>query len=129
MNVSVSKAMAVIFSRDGADCGARSPSRRSVQTMTAKIRSASARWVASRYCETSTRCESPDVTIHQPTAPCSAPRPKISHSPPPQLTAEKSAPKEVKEREQIGHADHAPEQPVAPFPPEDCLELIETHAG
>ena len=42
--------------------------------------SASTRCVASRYWDTSVRCVRPDATIHQPTAPCSAPRAKIIHS-------------------------------------------------
>ena len=37
-------------------------------------------WNASRYCETLTRAVSPEATIHQPTAPCSAPRANSSHS-------------------------------------------------
>src|SRR4029077_13726142 len=49
--------------------------------------------------------------------------------PPPQLRAQDSAPQEPEERHEIGDADKPPEQPVAPFPPEDRLELIETHAG
>ena len=51
--------MAVIFSRDVAGDGGRSVSRRKVQTMAAKINSASTRWVARRYCETSTRSRKP----------------------------------------------------------------------
>ena len=109
-------------------CG-RSASRRSVQTIAAKITSASTRCVASRYCETSIRCVRPEATIHQPTAPCSAPRPKISHSRRFSSVLEHAAPQEEQERQQIDRADHAPEQPVAPFPPEDRLELGEAHAG
>ena len=121
--------MPVTFSRADAAAGDRDSSRRSVQTMAAKISSASTRWVARRYCETSTRCESPEATIHQPTAPCSAPRPKISHS-----RRFRSAPRtprhrKPEKRQQIGNPDHAPEQPVAPFPPENRLELGQIHAG
>ena len=49
--------------------------------------------------------------------------------PPLQLRAEGAAPQKPEERQQIGRPDHAPEQPVAPFPPEDGLELVERHAG
>src|ERR1700709_1933646 len=48
--------------------------------------------------------------------------------PPLQLGSEHAAPEEEQERQQIDRADHAAEQPVAPFPPEDGLELAETHA-
>ena len=49
--------------------------------------------------------------------------------PPFQLSAQRAAPQEVQERQQIDRADHAPEQAVAPFPPEDGLELRKAHAG
>ena len=70
----------MIFNRGGAAACGRAVKRRSVQTMAAKITNASIRCAASRYWDTSVRCDRPDATIHQPTAPCSAPRPKISHS-------------------------------------------------
>ncbi len=37
-------------------------------------------------------------------------------------------PQKPQEGQQIDPADHAPQQPVAPFPPEDGLELVEAHA-
>ncbi len=49
--------------------------------------------------------------------------------PPLQLSAQRAAPQEVQERQKIDRADHAPEQAVAPFPPEDGLELRKAHAG
>src|SRR5258706_11952918 len=48
---------------------------------------------------------------------------------PPQLRAQNAAPEKPEKRQQVGDADHAPEQPVAPFPPEDRLELAKIHAG
>src|SRR5258705_13947009 len=78
--VNNSRAMLVILGGEDATNDGPCAGRGGVQTIAEKITNASTRWVASRYCETSTRCESPEATIHQPTAPCSAPRPKISHS-------------------------------------------------
>jgi hypothetical protein len=49
--------------------------------------------------------------------------------PPFQLSAQRAAPQEVQERQKIDRADHAPEQAVAPFPPEDGLELRKAHAS
>ena len=49
--------------------------------------------------------------------------------PPPEVGAERAAPEKPEKRQQIGNADHAPEQAMAPFPPEDRLELAEIHAG
>ncbi len=46
-----------------------------------------------------------------------------------QLGTERAAPQEEQERQQIDRADHAPEQAVAPFPPEDGLEFMKAHAG
>src|SRR5437016_2564296 len=49
--------------------------------------------------------------------------------PPFQLSTQRAAPQEVQERQKIDRADRAPEQAVAPFPPEDGLELCKAHAG
>src|ERR1700688_3509959 len=49
--------------------------------------------------------------------------------PPPQVRAQSAAPEKPEKRQQVGDADRAPEQPVAPFPPEDGLELAKIHAG
>src|SRR4051812_33430701 len=46
-----------------------------------------------------------------------------------QVATQSAAPEEPQKRQQIGDADKAAEQPVAPLPPEDDLEFIETHAG
>src|SRR5438128_10318041 len=49
--------------------------------------------------------------------------------PPLQLSAKRATPQEVQERQKINRADHASEQAVAPFPPENGLELRKAHAG
>src|SRR5665647_2815213 len=46
-----------------------------------------------------------------------------------QVRSQKAAPHEPQERQQVSDPDHAPEQPVAEFPPEDRLERGEIHAG
>jgi len=46
-----------------------------------------------------------------------------------QVAGQKAAPHEPQERQQIDQTDHPPEQAVAPFPPEDGLELMQRHAG
>ena len=66
--------------RGGASADGRSRIAPAVQRIAAKITQARIRWIASRYCETSTRSARPDATIHQPTPPCSAPSPKIAQS-------------------------------------------------
>src|SRR4051812_7014003 len=76
----MSSATALVRTRGGTSMGARLPIPAAAHTHVAKITQARMRCVASRYCETSTRSASPDATIHQPTAPCSAPKPKIDHS-------------------------------------------------
>src|SRR5258708_19813571 len=47
----------------------------------------------------------------------------------PQLRAQSAAPQEPEKRQQIGNSDRPPEQPVAPFPPENGLELRKTHGS
>ncbi len=103
--------------------------RRSVQTIEAKMIRASIRCVASRYCDTSVRCG--QARSDHPPADRALQRAKGEDHPQPplQLSAKRAAPQEVQERQQIDRADHAPEQPVAPFPPEDGLELRKAHAG
>src|ERR1700738_1274914 len=49
--------------------------------------------------------------------------------PPPEIRAEDAAPQKPEKRQQIDGADHAPEQTVTPFPPENRLELTKRHAG
>src|SRR5271154_7091040 len=49
--------------------------------------------------------------------------------PPLQLAANNSAPQKPEERQQIGCADHPPQEPMAPLPPENRLELVTRHAG
>ncbi len=49
--------------------------------------------------------------------------------PPPQFPTQNATPEKPEKRQQISNADHAPEQPVAPFPPENRLEFGKTHAG
>ena len=95
----------------------------------AKIRSASTRCVARRYCETSTR--SRKARRHHPPADRALQRAETEDQPqpPPQIRGQHAAPHEPEKRQQIGDADHAPEQPVAPFPPENRLELGKRHAG
>ena len=99
-----------------------------VQISAAKIRHASSRCVASRYCETSVRSARPDATIHQPTAPCSAPSAKISASFPAMFARDPAAPQKPHERQRKHHADQPRQQPMRPFPPVDRLELGQRHA-
>src|SRR5271154_7136211 len=49
--------------------------------------------------------------------------------PPLQLAANNAAPQKPEKRQQIGCADHPPQEPMAPLPPENRLELVERHAG
>src|SRR5947207_14811735 len=49
--------------------------------------------------------------------------------PPFQLSTQRAAPQEVQERQKIDRTDRAPEQAVAPFPPEAGLELCTAHAS
>src|SRR5580692_8529546 len=49
--------------------------------------------------------------------------------PPSDVGVQRATPQEPEKRQQIGDTDHAPEQPVAPFPPENRLELAKAHAG
>src|SRR5258705_5612271 len=49
--------------------------------------------------------------------------------PSPQPRAQSAAPQEPEKRQQIGNPDRAPQQPMAPLPPENGLELGKTHAG
>src|SRR5262249_44285201 len=49
--------------------------------------------------------------------------------PAPQLRTYAGARQEIEERQQIDNADDASELPMAPFPPEDRLEVSQTHAG
>ncbi|GAB5378428.1 MAG: hypothetical protein AcusKO_48900 [Acuticoccus sp.] len=51
----------------------RPATRSDSHTVSARMMQASVMWVVSRYWLTSTRSVRPDVTIHQPTAPCSPP--------------------------------------------------------
>ena len=46
-----------------------------------------------------------------------------------QFGRERAAPQKEKERHQISKADEAAEQPMAPLPPENRLELGQAHAG
>src|ERR1700709_2489679 len=68
---------------------------------------------------------------HHPPADRALQRAEAEDDPQPalQLKAQRAAPEKKKERQQIGDADEAAEQPVAPLPPEDGLELVEIHAG
>src|SRR6185437_9888322 len=49
--------------------------------------------------------------------------------PPLQPAAKRAAPQEPEERQQVDQSNHAPEQAMAPLPPEDRLELAQSHAG
>src|SRR5271168_3106680 len=49
--------------------------------------------------------------------------------PPLQFAADNAAPQKPEKRQQIGCADHPPQEPMAPLPPENRLELLKRHAG
>ena len=81
----------------------------------------------SRYCETSVRSASPDATIHHPTAPCSAPSPKITASRPRAGRVSSRATGRRQTAQKTRRRQTAPEA-MGPFPPVDGLELGERHA-
>ena len=71
----------------------------------------------------------PDATIHQPTPPCTAPSAKMPAS---RHRRARSDPIRARQKTRAAEehdADHAAEQPVAPLPPEDGLEVVERHAA
>src|SRR5262249_3195588 len=80
MMMRTSNANAPARMRVGTTMGARGATPCAVHTMAAKIRQASVKWKANRYCDTLTRSERPEATIHQPIAPSAAPRAKIVHN-------------------------------------------------
>ena len=70
----------------------------------------------------------PEATIHQPTAPCNAPRAKISHNRRFNFAGNRRATGTTGTAAE-GRADGTAEQAMAPFPPEDGLELVQAHPG
>ncbi len=70
------------------------------------------------------RCHHPPADrALQPAKPENDPQPALEIA-----ALQPAAPQKPQERQQVDRADHAAQQPMAPLPPEDGLELVETHA-
>src|SRR5271166_5889375 len=76
----IRSAIALTRRRNGTLDRDRGKRRCAVQSTAAKMMQASVKWKANLYCDTLTRPEIPEATIHQPTTPSAAPRPNIAHS-------------------------------------------------
>ena len=78
-----------------------------VQISAAKMKHASRRCVANRYCDTSVRSESPDATIHQPTAPLQGTERENQRKFSRQHAPDPAAPQEPDKRQRECRADDA----------------------